>query len=374
MLSTTNATSTFLHAVTAKSLRQKGEANTAVCPVSVLLGTVAVALAATKNTETHKEACTVLGMPADNENEYLDDCKKMCEDLLEKQARVELTIATSMWCKNVKPAFTALCKEKLKAEVRGLSGCKAINSWVEENTKGMITEVMTSDPEGPLVVVPVMAFDGKWTWMMEDDEDQGTFHCSPTEEMECDMMRLHESLFYAKVNGVQIVELPYGTQRGFKAYVLLPPVLSEPHVDCVLSLVDEAIDLIAHANSWKDVQGVLTETKVSIYMPTFTVETNVSMKETLSELGMPTAFGKDSSFERMSEDPNVYLQSMQHLVKIEVNSVGTKAAAATPVVFATRGGGGSSKAVEVDVNRPFVFLITRGDVILFASLVRKPEK
>lgn len=367
-----NSTTTFLHKLTANLLRQKGEANPAVCPVSVLLGTVSVALAATKNTDTHKDACAVLGMDADNEEAFLGDCQKMCEDLLEKQVRVNLTIATSMWCQDVKPSFTLLCKEKLQAEVRGLPGCKVINNWVEENTNGMIKEVITSDPDGPLVVVPVMAFDGKWTYMMEDDEETSKFHCSSTEDIECAMMRLHEKLFYTKINGVQIVELPYGTQGGFKAYVLLPPVLSEPHVDGVFSLVDEAINLIAHAQNWKDVQGVLTETRVSISMPPFTVETNVSMKETLSELGMPTAFSKDSSFKRMSDNPDVYLESMQHLVKIEVNSVGTKAAAATPVVFRSRGSGG--KGTYMHVNRPFVFLITRGDVILFATVVRKPEQ
>ena len=372
MLSTKNSTSRFLHALTATSLRQEGQGNAAVCSVSVLLGTVAVALAATKNTETHKEACTVLGMDAADEDAFLEDCQKTCEDLFDKiEVRVKLSIATSMWCENVKPAFTALCQQKLQAQVRGLSGCKAINGWVEENTNGMIKEVMDKDPDGPLVVVPVMAFNGKWTYIMEDDEEKGTFHCSPTEEMQCDMMRLHESLFYTKINGVQIVQMPYGGKKDFKAYVLLPPVL--PDAPGVLSRVDEAIDLIADAQNWKDVQGVLTETRVSIYMPAFTVETKVSMKETLCDLGMPTAFGKDSSFERMSENPDVYLQSMEHMVKISVNSVGTVAAAATPVVFATRSTGGGSKAVEVDVNRPFVFLITCGDVILFASLVRKPE-
>ena len=373
MLSSNNSTSTFLHALSEASLRQEGAVNAAVCPVSVLIGTVAVALAATKNTETHKEACKVLGMDAENETAFLEECEKMCEDLLDKmEVRVQLSIATSMWCENVKPAFTQLCQQKLQAQVRGLGGCKAINAWVTENTNGMIKEVMDKDPDGPLVVVPVMAFDGKWTYIMEDDEAKGTFHCSPTEEMQCDMMRLHESLFYTKINGVQIVQLPYGKNKDFKAYVLLPPVL--PDAPGVLSRVDEAIDLIADAQNWKDVQGVFTETKVSIYMPMFTVETKVSMKETLCDLGMPTAFGKDSSFERMSENPDVYLQSMEHLVKISVNSVGTVAAAAAPVQFASRGSRVGSKAVEVDVNRPFVFVITRGDVILFASLVRKPEK
>ena len=127
MLSSNNSTSTFLHALSAASLRQEGAVNAAVCPVSVLMGTVAVALAATKNTETHKEACKVLGMDA--------------------EVRVQLSIATSMWCENVKPAFTLLCQQKLQAQVRGLGGCKAINAWVTENTNGMIKEVMDTDPD-----------------------------------------------------------------------------------------------------------------------------------------------------------------------------------------------------------------------------------
>jgi serine protease inhibitor len=51
---------------------------------------------------------------------------------------------------------------------------------VEENTNDMIKEVMTSDRDGSLVVVKFMAFDGKWTYIMEDDEETSKFHYSPT--------------------------------------------------------------------------------------------------------------------------------------------------------------------------------------------------
>lgn len=367
-------TTPFMHTLTAQVLRQQNDGNVTLSPSTVMLGTVLVTLAATKDSPTHKEACAVLKMDTDNEDEYLEECKKIREDLTKGGGQVKVSMATGMWCQNVKSSFTQLCLDKLEAQVRELAGYQAINGWVAENTKGMIKDVLTTDPDGPLVAVPVLAFEGPWTYMMEDDEETGDFFFSPTEkEMQCPMMHLATELQYTEINGVQIVELPYGKDQEFKAYVLLPPMLLNG--TGVSSNVEAAIDLIADTANWHGLKNSLDRKSVNLGMPQFKVEENMSLNDTLCKLGMPTAFGQDSTFGRLSDNPDVYLKNMQHLVKIEVNTVGTKAAAAAPVVFATRGsGGGRRKVIDMDVNRPFVFMITRDDVILFASLVRKPEQ
>lgn len=356
----------FMHTFAAEVLgdpRNKGNTdNVTVSPACVMFATVAVALAATKNSDTHTETCAVLGMDKHNEEAYLEQCKKIRDDLTQNCGKVKVSTALSMWCENVKPDFTQRCQDKLQAQVRGIVGFEFINAWAKENTNGMITEVLIKDPDPPMFLIPAIAFDGQWTNMFSDDDD-GEFQCSQTEKMQCQMMYLNATVMYTEFAGVHVVELPYGEEKKFKAYVLLP-------VEDTVS-VGHCIDLIGDAANWRGVKNSLEETYMFLSMPPFKEEGNTSLNGTLSDLGMATAFSEGSSFTRLSDDPSVYLKNIQHLVKIEVNKNGTKAAATTPVAFATRGSKGP-ETVYIDVDRPFVFMVTCGESILFASVIRKP--
>jgi serpin B len=356
----------FMHTFAAEALSNPVDKdNVTVSPVCVMFATVAVALAATKNSETHVETCAVLGMDMHNEEPYLEQCKKIREEVTENCGNVKVSMALSMWCDNVKPDFTERCKDRLAAQVRGLVGYEFINAWAKENTGGMITEVLTKDPEPPLYLMPVVSFTGTWTNMFEDYQDK-EFRWSETEKMPCKMMHLNAKLMYTEFAGVEIVELPYGVGLcvPVKAYVLLP-------VEDTLS-VDCCLDLIADTAHWKGVKNSLEEAYMFLTMPPFKVEGSTSLNGTLGDLGMATAFGGNSSFTRLSDNPDVFLKNIQHVVKIEVNKEGTTAAAATPVQFATRGKRVGPKSIEMQVVRPFVFMITCGESILFASAIRKP--
>lgn len=353
----------FMHTFAGVMLGQQTDGNVTVSPSCVMFATVAVALAATKNSETHVETCAVLRMDKDNEDAYLEQCKKIREDLTENCGKVKVSTALSMWCQNVNPDFTQRCQDKLQAQVRGIVGFQFINAWAKENTNGMITEVLTQDPDPPMVLIPAIAFDGQWTNMFVDDDD-AEFQCSQTEKMKCQMMHLNAKVMYTEFAGVHVVELTYGQEKKFKAYVLLPVEDT--------SSVDNCVDLIGDTANWKSIKNSLGETYMFLSMPPFKEEGNTSLNGTLSDLGMATAFGGDSSFTRLSDDPDVYLKNIQHLVKIDVNKNGTKAAATTPVAFASRAGNRGPKTVHIDVVRPFVFMVTCGESILFASVIRKP--
>jgi serine protease inhibitor len=71
-------------------------------------------------------------------------------------------------------------------------------------------------------------------------------------------------------------------------------------------------------------------------MTSFTVEAKMSLEENMCELDMSTAFDEDSSFEHMSDNTDVYLKSMEHVVKIKVDKSRTQSVAVVPIVFTTR--------------------------------------
>jgi serpin B len=74
-------------------------------------------------------------------------------------------------------------------------------------------------------------------------------------------------------------------------------------------------------------------------------------------------------------DEAVFVQDVLHAVRIQVNEKGTKAAAATAAVIATRGSRPTRKdPVVMTVSSPFVFVVAHPatKTLLFAAVVSNP--
>ena len=70
-----------------------------------------------------------------------------------------------------------------------------------------------------------------------------------------------------------------------------------------------------------------------VYLPKFKIETQYSLKEMLSAMGMPTAFSSAADFSGMDGAQDLYINDVYHKAYIEVNEQGTEAAAATGAVM-----------------------------------------
>jgi serpin B len=112
-----------------------------------------------------------------------------------------------------------------------------------------------------------------------------------------------------------------------------------------------------------------------VYLPKFTLETKYTMRQTLEEMGMRTAFG-DADFSGMDGTRYLYIQEIIHQAYVDVNEEGTKAAAATAVVMWGKGAAPAEDPVPVfRADHPFIFLIqdnTSGN-ILFMGRVENPN-
>ena len=376
----------FLHSLTVSVLSQKSP-NMAISPVSVFYATMSVAVAATKDSKTHEEACATLGLDKDQEDAFLYTFDKIRKSLVKGSDQVKVHMASSLWCQgHVKQSFRDLCLKKMSMQVGPLGGKDSINAWVEDQTLGMINEVLTEDPEGPAVVVNVLFFKGEWTNQFSPKDTYKSKFYAPTESgqtegVPCDMMKLKDRMSYIHFNSLQIVEMSYGEDERFCAYVMLPTPEIPPTPDCPrhemsIPSLDQAIEAIfKEQGEWDNICDSMGTQLVNLHLPRFTVECQLGLKDTLSAMGMPTAFGPGSSFDRLCDD-DIVVEDVKHRVKIEVNEVGTKAAAATAVLFATRGQRPPEpQCIDVVVNRPFVFMVydTKTNWPLFVAKVSSPE-
>ena len=115
----------------------------------------------------------------------------------------------------------------------------------------------------------------------------------------------------------------------------------------------------------------LRKRRVNIYIPRFKFETKYFLGETLSNLGMPTAFTNSADFSGMTGTKDLKIDKVIHQAFIEVNEEGTEAAASTGVITTFK------KRPQTPIfkaDHPFIFIIQQKETgnILFMGRVSNP--
>ena len=148
-----------------KESMEDGE-NTLISPLSVLVALSMTANGADNETLSQMEA--VLGMPIDQLNTWISTYMAN----LPEEEKYKLSLANSIWFKD-DPSFV-VNEEFLQtnADYYGAgiykapfddSTLKEINTWVEDNTDGMIKDILDQIPEDAVMyLVNALAFDAEW--------------------------------------------------------------------------------------------------------------------------------------------------------------------------------------------------------------------
>ena len=111
-------------------------------------------------------------------------------------------------------------------------------------------------------------------------------------------------------------------------------------------------------------------TKVHLEIPRFKIESTIQLNKILKELGMTDMFDDTAAdFEGISDENLVVSDAIQKAF-VEVDEVGTTAAAATAIVIGTR----SATSEKFIANRPFLFFVRdlQTGLLLFQGRVANP--
>ena len=244
---------------------------------------------------------------------------------------------------------------------------QTINSWVADRTEDRIQDLL---PKGSvhdltrLVLTNAIYF--KANWQHEFDEGKTTpreFTALDGSTAEVPTMEVIEDFQYATVDGHQLVELPY-VGGGVSMVVVLPR-------DGRFEQFEQRLD----AARLSTLLEALDEREGTLRLPKFTFESATSLKQTLSDLGMPVAFDQtDADFSGMAdpEAGKLFIGDVIHKSFVGVDEKGTEAAAATAVTMETTSAEvNPPKPFEMTVDRPFLFAIRhrRTDAVLFLGRV-----
>lgn len=350
-----------------------GDGNKFFSPISISTA-LALTLAAAGG-ETKQQIAGVLHLESP-EAQYHTGLGGLVRRLNAKQTNT-LTLANRLWVQRgfqFEPAFLHLARDAYGSELGETDfvdpnyARQSINSWVEQATAGHIRELIPTGlltDEVRLVFTSAIYFKGTWKYRFVPTSTQPLdFHLAADRSVKLPTMQQTGAFRYADTEHVKLLDLPYVGEQ-LSMIILLPKKR------------DGLADL-ENKLTLPEVQKLITqihdEDEVEIRLPKFKFTAQTGLKEILSSLGMPLAFGNEADFSQLTNQKAQKLFDFLHEAYVDVNEEGTEAAAVTGFI----GGdlpGPVPQTRYFHADHPFLFLIqdNRTGAILFLGRVNNPN-
>lgn len=286
-------------------------------------------------------------------------------------SHVKFTSAHAMWYRQdieVRPLFSDMMAAYYGASVEPLdfSSRKApsvMSKWVEDHTSGRVdAQVPALLPTASMYMVSATYLKGYWTFPFpKESTAPGTFYLKDNEEVIVPMMFTDQATYrYFQDDHKTLVDIPYGNKQ-FSMTILMPH-----QGDSVTNLLSD----ISSKSIDQDLEQADT-LDYHLYLPKFSISSQIALKEPLSKLGIKEAFSAQADFSGILNDSTAHISvaDMIHHAGIEVNESGTQTVLPRVAAAST-----ASTNPVVRVNRPFVFLIRENHtgVILYAGVLQNP--
>ncbi len=334
--------------------------NVLISPLSALLALAMTANGAAGETLSQMEAVLGGGMPISELNQYL----YTYTNSLPNTEEAKFKIANSIWFRagvDVYSQFLQTNADYYGAAVRKEpfdDGTKdAINAWVNENTDGLIKEILSESipAETVMYLINAIVFDAKWQHEYHlDDLRERDFTAIDQTVKKVPMMWSEERKYLDDGMATGFIK-PYA--NGYSFVALLPNEGVDIH-EYIASMTGE--NLIKTLNQAENAS-------VSATLPKFSYKDDTLMNAGLIKMGMPLAFGASADFTGMiPEGENIYIGTVLQKTFISVDELGTKAGAATVVEATTESVRIYQHTVTLD--RPFVYMIIDNETKLPAFI------
>ncbi|SFX92877.1 serpin family protein [Ruminococcus sp. XPD3002] len=358
---------------------EEKKANMLVSPFSA-----SAALAMTANGadgKTLEEMEKVIGdtMSIDDINNYMAWYISNLPDTESEQ----LMVADSIWFKDkpslkIYDSFLETNKKYYNAEIYKTpfdnQTIKDINSWVNTNTKGMIPKLFkendfeqkTNEDEKVMTLINTVYFNALW--------EHQYYHPYPATFTTKDGNKKTISALGETSDNYYVLDDALAFKKNYAGRYKFVGILPDEGID-----IDDYIEsldpekLSEQLRTPGDMSGY---TVVHTMIPEFDYNYSCSLKETLEQIGMPTAFTYAADFSKINdlsvEGANpLYIADVIQKTNIKLTKKGTEAAAATAVIMAEASAvAPPPKVIDIYLDRPFVYMIVdENDTPIFIGSV-----
>ncbi len=294
----------------------------------------------------------------------------------------ELRVANRLFGQKGSPfeaAFLSTVKTSYAAPLENLDFAKdpeaargTINAWVQKQTGDHIKDLFPAQSiksNARLVLTNAIYFKGKWATAFDKKQTTDDAFTASGTSPKVPTMHLTAHFPYADAADAQVLELPY--QYKDKDHALSMVVVLPKAKDGATTLgAKRLFELLRTPTSWNR--------EAIVSLPRFSATIPLDLNPVLGQLGMTDAFDETKANFNGMADPKklpLFLARAVHKAFIDVNEVGTEAAAATGVIIATPTSVAPAPVV-FKADHPFVWAIRdkASNALLFVGRVDDPSK
>ncbi len=369
-----SATGRFGPALLARVNATSADENIFISPLSASMALGMALNGADGDTRTEMQAA--LGLGALSRETILSSSRALIDLLRTLDPQVDFRIANAIWYEqafapSIAPNFLSEAQQYFDATAQGLNfsapaSVTTVNDWVKSNTDGKIPGIVDRFPDNlVMLLVNAIYFKGDWrSGFSRDSTRNEPFVTTTGSPVQVPMMHRTMKGRAGTADGRTVAEFGYGGD----AFVM----------SLILPRAGESVDALVEslgANGWDASVAALRSMDVELSLPRFSMSWQASLNDPLKALGMQKAFipgGADFSRLSPSEGERLYIDFVKQRTFVDVNEVGTVAAAVTAVGV---GVVSLPERMVVRVDRPFVFAIRErlsGTILFLGKIVEPP--
>lgn len=346
------------------------EENMLLSPVSIALAlSMAYNGAAGETQAAMADALLIAGADVNELNQSNGLLMEMLQD-----SDVTVNIANSLWLRQgmaLLPDFVDVNKDYYQAQVSELdfaapTAAPRINKWAHDQTKGLIEEIVEApiDANTLAFLLNAVYFQGDWADAFAAAQTREDVFSAPGGQVSVPFMHKTSDYEYLAADDLQAIRLPYG-KGNMAMYIFLPQDLKTFNA----GLTQE---------KWAEWRTGFQKQRGALALPKFKFGYEKSLNDALTSLGMGVAFDElQADFSKMIKlaDENVFINEVKHKTFIEVDELGTEAAAVTAIELFGVTSMPPEPSFTMKVDQPFFFMIhdQETDSILFMGSVYDPR-
>ena len=299
------------------------------------------------------------------ESVYQDDSKEIC------------VLANSLWLEkglqyNHK-AMDALAYHYYASVYQGDLGSEKMNkeiaSWIDRNTGNFLknsTKSIQLSSDIIMALYSTLYFQA--TWLDEFSERNNTEDVFHTQDGDIQTVYMNKELYYMNYYwGENFSAVNMLLKNGCCMWLILP----DEGMTTSDVLHDGTYMEMLLAKEWENCKYV----KVNLSVPKFDVSSSMDLSTGLKNMGITNVFTeKAAEFTNLTWDLPIYLTGANQSVRVQIDEKGVKAAAYIEFPGAgAEGAPAEDEIIDFVVDRPFLFVITKENIPLFAGCVNNPE-
>lgn len=360
---------TFFREGNSQFLQTEGNENRIWSPVNAYIGLAM--MTEITGQETQQQVLDVLGVK--DTDELRKKVSAVWESVYHDNSKEISVLSNSLWLeKGVRynqEAMDALAyhyyASVYQTDLGSNQANRDISAWINNNTGKFLEDSaknITLEPDTILALYSTLYFQSKWVDEFNNYTSEHTFYMP---EGETQAVYMSEELGHMNYYwGDNFSAVNKSLKNGSRMWFILPD--EGMTIDDVLNNGTYMEMLLS--NEWQDYKRM----KVNLMVPMFDISSTMDLSDGLKNMGMTDIFNQELGvYTKLTSDTPIWFTGVNQSVRVEIDTEGVKAASYIEIA-----GAGSAalpdEIIDFVLNRPFIFVITKDNVPLFAGCVNDP--